>query len=80
MSETPTDNLLDRLRAAAADSGMSRVAIARAAGLHSNTLHGFNSSRPSKRPWNPTLATLKALEQVLFPTQETQRQPQQPTG
>ncbi len=52
--------ILDRIRAHVARSGMSRAAVARAAGLHPNSLRALAS--PS---WNPTADTLAKLEAFL---------------
>jgi 3,4-dihydroxy 2-butanone 4-phosphate synthase/GTP cyclohydrolase II len=52
--------MLNRIRDALKDSGMSRAAIARAAGLHPNSLRHLDSE-----DWNPTAETLGKLEASL---------------
>jgi 3,4-dihydroxy 2-butanone 4-phosphate synthase/GTP cyclohydrolase II len=52
--------LLQRIRTAVAQSGMSRAALARAAGLHPNSLRSLDSPN-----WNPTAETLGKLEACL---------------
>ena len=53
-------NLLDRVRRLVNDGGMSRAGLARAAGLHANTLRDC-----TEEGWNPTADTLRKLEQFL---------------
>ena len=53
--------LIDRIRRLVTDGGMSRAGLARAAGLHANTLRDLESP-----DWNPTAETLRKLEGVLF--------------
>ena len=53
-------NLIDRVRLLVNEGGMSRAGLARAAGLHANTLRDC-----TEQDWNPTADTLRKLEQVL---------------
>ncbi len=53
--------LIEKLRNLVSDGGLSRSGLARAAGLHANTLRDFD--RPD---WNPTADTLRKLETYLF--------------
>ncbi len=55
---TPT---IDKVRTLVSDGGMSRAGLARAAGLHANTLR--DCTEPG---WNPTADTLGKLERFLF--------------
>jgi 3,4-dihydroxy 2-butanone 4-phosphate synthase/GTP cyclohydrolase II len=55
---TPT---IDRVRRLVTEGGMSRAGLARAAGLHANTLR--DCTEPE---WNPTSDTLRKLEHFLF--------------
>lgn len=50
-------DLIERIRAALHKKGVTAVAVAQKAGLHRNTLSGVD-----REDWNPTAATLKALE------------------
>ncbi|WP_199554511.1 3,4-dihydroxy-2-butanone-4-phosphate synthase [Sandaracinobacteroides hominis] len=52
--------LLDRIRDHLADTGLSRSGLAKAAGLHANTLRDLD--QPG---WNPTADTLSKLESLL---------------
>ncbi len=52
--------ILDRIRDHVARTGMSRAAVARAAGLHPNSLRALDSA-----DWNPTAGTLAKLEAFL---------------
>jgi 3,4-dihydroxy 2-butanone 4-phosphate synthase/GTP cyclohydrolase II len=54
-------NVIDRVRTIVADGGMTRAGLARAAGLHANTLR--DCTDPG---WNPTADTLGKLERFLF--------------
>lgn len=54
-------NVIDKVRKLVAEGGMSRAGLARAAGLHANTLR--DCTEPE---WNPTAETLNKLERVLF--------------
>ncbi|HVR91809.1 MAG TPA: 3,4-dihydroxy-2-butanone-4-phosphate synthase [Novosphingobium sp.] len=53
-------NLIDRIRHLVTEGGMSRAGLARAAGLHANTLRDCTEDG-----WNPTAETLRKLECVL---------------
>jgi len=53
-------DLIERIRAAVADRGISRSGLARAAGLHPNSLRSLDEA-----DWNPTAETLKKLESYL---------------
>src|SRR3546814_1868701 len=52
--------LLHRIRAIVEDGTMSRSGLARAAGLHANSLRDLESEG-----WNPTAETLRKLENWL---------------
>jgi 3,4-dihydroxy 2-butanone 4-phosphate synthase / GTP cyclohydrolase II len=52
--------LIEKLRAHIADGGVSRSGLARAAGLHANTLRDMDAA-----DWNPTADTLRKLETYL---------------
>lgn len=54
-------NLIDRVRKLVTEGGMSRSGLARAAGLHANTLRDLTDAS-----WNPTADTLGKLERFLF--------------
>ena len=54
-------NVIDRVRRIVGDGGMTRAGLARAAGLHANTLYGCEQA-----DWNPTSETLGKLERFLF--------------
>ena len=54
-------NILDRVRQLVTDGAMTRAGLARAAGLHANTLYGCEQP-----DWNPTTETLGKLERFLF--------------
>ena len=53
--------LIDRVRRLVTDGGMSRSGLARAAGLHANTLRDVTDPA-----WNPTADTLGKLERFIF--------------
>ena len=53
--------LIEKVRRLATVGGMSRSGLARAAGLHANTLRDLDTSG-----WNPTADTLRKLELFLF--------------
>ena len=57
--------LIDRVRRLVNDGGMSRAGLARAAGLHSNTLRDCTEDG-----WNPTADTMRKLEQFLSDNDE----------
>jgi 3,4-dihydroxy 2-butanone 4-phosphate synthase / GTP cyclohydrolase II len=52
--------LIEKLRAHVANGGVSRSGLARAAGLHANTLRDLDDAE-----WNPTAETLRKLEVYL---------------
>jgi 3,4-dihydroxy 2-butanone 4-phosphate synthase / GTP cyclohydrolase II len=52
--------LIEKLRAYVANGGVSRSGLARAAGLHANTLRDLDDAE-----WNPTAETLRKLEVYL---------------
>ena len=53
--------LIEKLRGLVTEGGMSRSGLARAAGLHANTLRDLESP-----DWNPTAETLRKLETFIF--------------
>ncbi|MBK8629115.1 MAG: 3,4-dihydroxy-2-butanone-4-phosphate synthase [Sphingomonadales bacterium] len=53
--------LIDKLRNLVTEGGLSRSGLARAAGLHANTLRDLEAP-----DWNPTAETLRKLESYLF--------------
>ncbi|MEP6784472.1 MAG: 3,4-dihydroxy-2-butanone-4-phosphate synthase [Sphingomonadales bacterium] len=59
-------HLIDRVRRLVTDGGMSRSGLARAAGLHANTLRDLEAA-----DWNPTADTLRKLEMFLFSNDDT---------
>lgn len=58
-------DLIQRIRRLVTDGGMSRAGLARAAGLHANTLR--DCTEPE---WNPTAETLRKLETFLWDSDE----------
>ena len=58
--------LIDKVRRLVTDGGMSRSGLARAAGLHANTLRDLETA-----DWNPTADTLRKLEMFLFSNDDT---------
>ncbi len=58
-------NIIERVRRLVTDGGMSRSGLARAAGLHANTLRDC-----TEEAWNPTAETLRKLEQFLWDSDE----------
>ncbi|WP_295633189.1 3,4-dihydroxy-2-butanone-4-phosphate synthase [Novosphingobium sp.] len=58
--------LINRIRRLVIDGGMSRSGLARAAGLHANTLRDM--TEPS---WNPTADTLAKLERFISDSDDT---------
>jgi 3,4-dihydroxy 2-butanone 4-phosphate synthase/GTP cyclohydrolase II len=58
--------LISRLRSLVTDGGLSRSGLARAAGLHANTLRDLDQA-----DWNPTADTLRKLESYLFESDDT---------
>ena len=57
--------LIDRVRRLVTEGGMSRAGLARAAGLHANTLRDCTEDG-----WNPTAETLRKLERFLWDSEE----------
>ena len=57
--------VIEKVRRLVTDGGMSKSGLARAAGLHANTLRDCTES-----DWNPTAETLNKLERVLFSNDE----------
>ncbi len=55
-----THSLIEKLRTHVAEGGVSRSGLARAAGLHANTLRDLEDA-----DWNPTAETLRKLENYL---------------
>lgn len=60
------NNLIDRIRRLVVEGGMSRSGLARAAGLHANTLRDLTDPA-----WNPTAETLAKLERFLSDSDST---------
>ena len=58
-------NIIDRVRRLVNEGGMSRAGLARAAGLHANTLR--DCTEPD---WNPTAETLRKLERFLVDAED----------
>jgi 3,4-dihydroxy 2-butanone 4-phosphate synthase / GTP cyclohydrolase II len=58
--------LITKLRSLVKDGGLSRSGLARAAGLHANTLRDLDQP-----DWNPTADTLRKLESYLFANDDT---------
>ncbi|OYW47740.1 MAG: 3,4-dihydroxy-2-butanone-4-phosphate synthase [Novosphingobium sp. 12-63-9] len=61
-----SSELIDRIRRLVVDGGMSRSGLARAAGLHANTLRDL-----TEPGWNPTADTLAKLERFLADSDDT---------
>ena len=61
-----SSNIIDRVRRLVTDGGMSRSGLARAAGLHANTLRDCTDDG-----WNPTTDTLRKLERFLWDSDES---------
>jgi 3,4-dihydroxy 2-butanone 4-phosphate synthase/GTP cyclohydrolase II len=59
-------DLIERVRRLVTDGGMSRAGLARAAGLHANTLRDCTEAE-----WNPTAETLRKLEYFLSDSDDT---------
>ena len=60
-------NVIEQVRKLVTDGGMSKAGLARAAGLHANTLRDCTEA-----DWNPTADTLGKLERVLFSNDDRQ--------
>jgi 3,4-dihydroxy 2-butanone 4-phosphate synthase / GTP cyclohydrolase II len=58
-------DVIERVRRLVGDGGMSRSGLARAAGLHANTLRDCTDEG-----WNPTTETLRKLERCLWDSDE----------
>jgi len=58
--------IIDRVRRLVTDGGLTRAGLARAAGLHANTLRDCTEA-----DWNPTADTLRKLELFLSDNDET---------
>lgn len=72
MASMVTD-LIERIRASLRKKGVTAVALAQAAGLHRNTLSGLD-----REDWNPTAATLKALEPHIIAIEADEWEPPEP--
>jgi 3,4-dihydroxy 2-butanone 4-phosphate synthase / GTP cyclohydrolase II len=59
-------DLIQKVRNLVTNGGMSRSGLARAAGLHANTLRDLEEA-----DWNPTAETLRKLETFLFSNDDT---------
>ncbi|MFM6855006.1 MAG: 3,4-dihydroxy-2-butanone-4-phosphate synthase, partial [Sphingopyxis sp.] len=59
-------NIIERVRRLVTDGGMSRSGLARASGLHANTLRDCTDA-----DWNPTTETLRKLEAFLWDSDES---------
>jgi 3,4-dihydroxy 2-butanone 4-phosphate synthase / GTP cyclohydrolase II len=59
-------SLINKVRAHIAEGGVSRSGLARAAGLHANTLRDLDAP-----DWNPTAETLRKLEHYLSANDDT---------
>lgn len=58
-------NIIERVRRLVSEGGMSKAGLARAAGLHANTLRDCTDEG-----WNPTTDTLRKLERFLWDSDE----------
>ena len=58
--------LIEKLRGLVTEGGLSKSGLARAAGLHANTLRDLE-----ELDWNPTAETLRKLESYLFENDDT---------
>lgn len=61
-----TENIIERVRAIIDDGKMTRAGLARAAGLHANTLRDCTQAN-----WNPTTDTLSKLDRFLEANDDT---------
>ena len=61
-----SSQLIEKVRNLVTQGGMSRSGLARAAGLHANTLRDLDQP-----DWNPTADTLRKLESYLFANDDT---------
>lgn len=60
-----SESIIDRVRRLVTEGGMSRAGLARAAGLHANTLRDCTDDG-----WNPTTDTLRKLERFVSDSDE----------
>ena len=60
-------DVIEKIRKLVTDGGMSKAGLARAAGLHANTLRDCTEA-----DWNPTAETLGKIERVLFSNDDRQ--------
>ncbi len=60
-----SNTIIERVRRLVTDGGMSRAGLARAAGLHANSLRDC-----TEETWNPTADTLRKLERCLWDSDE----------
>ncbi len=60
-----SNTIIERVRRLVTDGGMSRAGLARASGLHANTLRDCTEDG-----WNPTADTLRKLERCLWDSDE----------
>ena len=58
--------LIEKVRRLVTEGGMSRSGLARASGLHANTLRDLDQP-----DWNPTAETLRKLETYLFDSDDS---------
>ena len=58
--------LIEKIRRLVTEGGMSKSGLARASGLHANTLRDLETPE-----WNPTAETLRKLESFLFANDDT---------
>jgi transcriptional regulator with XRE-family HTH domain len=68
-------DLIDRVRAALRQRGITAVALAGKAGLHRNTLYGVE-----REDWNPTASTLIALEPHIIAIEAGEWSTEQPSA
>ena len=61
-----SSEIITKVRRLVTQGGMSRSGLARAAGLHANTLRDLDQS-----DWNPTAETLRKLETYLFDSDDS---------
>lgn len=61
-----SQDLIQKVRNLVTQGGMSRSGLARAAGLHANTLRDIEAA-----DWNPTAETLRKLETFLFASDDS---------
>src|SRR3546814_18898992 len=63
-----SSNVIEKVRQLVSEGGMSKAGLARAAGLHANTLRDCTEA-----DWNPTAETLGKLERALFSNDEDRK-------